>query len=195
MGIFLDADGVLWPDKGPGGILAFHAQAVATIEEFTDFLGERSRYTIIVVTNQTLAARGEIGFLRFRRRVNRILKGLIDLQLIDHFEVCFHHPQAKNLLLRRKECACRKPAPGMILKGIEKFKLEPNRCVLVGDRITDISAGHAAGLAQTFLLYSGKALEINQSSKNVARIGEFLPFLMRRNLAATANFIKALTHD
>ena len=166
MGIFLDADGVLWPDKGPGGILAFHAQAVATIEEFTDFLGERSRY-----------------------------KGLIDLQLIDHFEVCFHHPQAKNLLLRRKECACRKPAPGMILKGIEKFKLEPNRCVLVGDRITDISAGHAAGLAQTFLLYSGKALEINQSSKNVARIGEFLPFLMRRNLAATANFIKALTHD
>ena len=190
IGIFLDADGVLWTDNGAGEILNGLAEATSRLKDFINALGRRDLYVITVVTNQTFAARGEIGYLNFRNQVNIILNSLINVNLIDHFEVCYHHPQAKNILLRRKHCVCRKPAPGMILKTIAKFNLQPGRCVLIGDRITDISAGVDAGLGDTVLIYNAKALEINESIGTSSQIGKFLKFQLRNDLIEAATIVR-----
>ncbi len=42
-------------------------------------------------------------------------------------------------------CACRKPAPGLILDAAEQLGVEPHACVVVGDIGSDIAAAHAAG--------------------------------------------------
>jgi D-glycero-D-manno-heptose 1,7-bisphosphate phosphatase len=42
-------------------------------------------------------------------------------------------------------CDCRKPKPGLILKGAAQFSAEVSRSFLIGDRWRDIEAGQAAG--------------------------------------------------
>lgn len=192
IGIFLDADGVLWPDKGSGEVLKGLPEAVKRLTEFTKLLGERELYTIMVVTNQTLAARGDIGYFKFRVRVRDVFNTLIDLNLIDSFKVCFHHPHAKNIFLRRKNCNCRKPSPGMILSMTREFNLNPKRCVLIGDRITDIAAGRAAGINLNILINNANAFEINQGGSRRVGMGELLEFELRRNLLESASTIKEL---
>jgi histidinol phosphatase-like enzyme len=57
--LFLDADGVLWEDKGPGTILRtleICTEARELIKRFSD----EDNYLIIVITNQTSAARNLI---------------------------------------------------------------------------------------------------------------------------------------
>jgi len=192
IGVFLDADGVLWSDKGSGEVLKGLPEAVKRLTDFTNALGERELFTIIVVTNQTLAARGDIGYFRFRMRVREIFNTLIQLNLIDGFKVCFHHPHAKNLFLRRKNCKCRKPSPGMILSMTKTFNLNPKGCVLIGDRITDIAAGHAAGISLNILINNVKAFEINQGSFRSADIEDLLEFELHRNMLESVSRIKEL---
>ena len=42
-------------------------------------------------------------------------------------------------------CACRKPAPGLVLAAAEALGVEPSECVVVGDIGADVGAGLAAG--------------------------------------------------
>jgi histidinol phosphatase-like enzyme len=48
----------------------------------------------------------------------------------------------------------RKPNPGMILQAIVDFKLDPARCAIVGDKMSDVEAGAAAGLGLRILVGS-----------------------------------------
>ena len=192
IGIFLDADGVLWPDRGSGEVLKGLPEAVIRLTEFTNALGQRDLFRIVVVTNQTLAARGDVGYLQFRIKVRKVFKSLVKLDLIDSFKVCFHHPQAKNIFLRRKNCKCRKPSPGMILKMTKKFNLNPKRCVLIGDRITDIAAGQAAGITQNSLINNEKAFEINEGASGSADLVDLLEFSLHGNMFESVTMIKEL---
>lgn len=45
----------------------------------------------------------------------------------------------------------RKPNPGMLEAGIEEFGVDRNRSWMVGDRMTDVEAGHRASLKSVFL--------------------------------------------
>jgi histidinol-phosphate phosphatase family protein len=42
-------------------------------------------------------------------------------------------------------CACRKPAPGLILAAARALGVDPHDCVVVGDIGADVAAAHAAG--------------------------------------------------
>jgi hypothetical protein len=54
----------------------------------------------------------------------------------------------------RREHPWRKPNPGMILQAIVDFRLDPARCAIVGDKMSDIEAGAAAGLGLRILVAS-----------------------------------------
>lgn len=169
--IFLDADGVLWEDSGAGGIITGKAQAIRSLELLS--ANELKQYLKIVISNQTFAAGNKMNYFKFRNFTNVFFKNLIKLNLIDDFIICYHHPNAKNLMLRRK-CNCRKPSPGLINSMIQKHNIDPTKSSLVGDRITDIQAGAAAGVKNLFLVTNSKMFEINDNLSNKPLQNEFV---------------------
>ena len=48
-------------------------------------------------------------------------------------------------------CDCRKPKPGLLLRAAEQYGLDLKRCVMVGDRWTDMKCGFDAGTRCIFL--------------------------------------------
>jgi D-glycero-D-manno-heptose 1,7-bisphosphate phosphatase len=87
-----------------------------------------------VVTNQSGIARGLLRAEQVdavNRRVDQLLGPFAVWQL------CPHGPD--------DGCACRKPAPGMVLSAAEHLGLAPDRVAVVGDIAADIGAATAAG--------------------------------------------------
>jgi D-glycero-D-manno-heptose 1,7-bisphosphate phosphatase len=64
---------------------------------------------------------------------------------IDAFAFCPHHPQGVVLAYRR-DCDCRKPAPGMIQRLLGLFDVEPRFAAMIGDKDSDLEAARAAGV-------------------------------------------------
>jgi histidinol-phosphate phosphatase family protein len=87
-----------------------------------------------VVTNQSGVARG----LLTAAQVDACNARLVELLgPFDTVQVCLHGPD--------DGCACRKPAPGMVLAACAELGVAPARCVVIGDVAADIEAATAAG--------------------------------------------------
>ncbi len=71
---------------------------------------------------------------------------------IDAFVYSPFHPEAP-LEAYRRNSACRKPQPGMILELLSRFPVDPARTVMIGDNPSDVAAAHAAGVEG--LLFQG----------------------------------------
>jgi D-glycero-D-manno-heptose 1,7-bisphosphate phosphatase len=142
---FLDRDGVLNHDRGyihrPADFVWIEGAQTA-VRRLND-----AGYRVFVVTNQAGVARGlyseaEIG----------VLHDWVGAELeragarIDAFYHCPHHPDIGPPEYRR-DCDCRKPAPGMLLRAMADFPIDAARSFLIGDRETDIEAARAAGVA------------------------------------------------
>ena len=157
--LFLDADGVLWEDQGPGTILrnpVICAQARELVKKFSD----ENDYLIIVITNQTSAARNLISLIDLKATLINSFTRSANLVKIDAVYSCFHHPKAENLELRTL-CKCRKPKPEMIFQASKRFHVDLPGSLFVGDRITDIQSANLAGIGNSFLLVNPKMFEIN----------------------------------
>lgn len=87
-----------------------------------------------VVTNQSGVGDGRIT-LEQAQAVNARVDELVGP--IDVWELCPHHRDAG--------CACRKPAPGMVLRAAERLGVDPARVVVIGDIGADVGAARAAG--------------------------------------------------
>jgi D-glycero-D-manno-heptose 1,7-bisphosphate phosphatase len=110
---------------------------------------------VIVVSNQPAMAKGKMTMKAFediRLKMKRELekKGAH----IDGEYYCFHHPSAK-FSKYRISCDCRKPKPGLFLKASKDYRLNLQRCYVVGDSLTDVKAGKAVG-CRTILIGSLK---------------------------------------
>jgi HAD superfamily hydrolase (TIGR01662 family) len=89
-----------------------------------------------VAMNQSAVARGLITFEQVDA-CNARLSEL--LGPFDTVQVCPHGPD--------DGCACRKPAPGMVLAACAELGVDPARCVVIGDVAADTDAAAAAGAA------------------------------------------------
>ncbi|GHF59803.1 hypothetical protein GCM10010218_46690 [Streptomyces mashuensis] len=104
--------------------------------------GARSALTLLrrrgvrtgVVTNQSGLGRGLLTSDQVRR-VNRRVERL--LGPFDVWAVCPHGPD--------EGCACRKPAPGLVLRAARELGVDPADCVVIGDIGSDMEAARAAG--------------------------------------------------
>jgi len=118
----------------------------------------------IVVTNQPVIARGELMFsqleaIHFKLESEILTQGA----RIQEFYVCPHHPEggfSGEISELKISCDCRKPSPGMILKAIDDYGIDTNRCAFIGDTWRDEQAAEAAGIK--FF-----KIEVNGSKNNI----------------------------
>ncbi len=111
-------------------------------------------YAVVVVTNQSGIARGlidEAVLAGMHEALDQMLAA--EGAVIDGWYHCPHHPEA-SLAQYRLACACRKPAPGMMLQARDDLDLDLARSWMVGDRWLDVEAGVQAG-ARAILVRTG----------------------------------------
>jgi D-glycero-D-manno-heptose 1,7-bisphosphate phosphatase len=104
-------------------------------------------YRVFVVTNQSGVARGlydEAAVIRLHDAMRAALAR--QGAHVDDFIYCPHHPEA-TVAAYRRQCACRKPAPGMILELMNKWRIAPTGSFLIGDQESDLEAAKAAGIS------------------------------------------------
>lgn len=66
---------------------------------------------------------------------------------LDAIYYCPFHPQAVSEALRHPDHPDRKPNPGMVLRALADWSLEPADVVLIGDKTSDMQAARRAGVA------------------------------------------------
>lgn len=147
---FLDRDGVINVDRG----------YVYRREEFEFVTGvfegaaalKQLGFSLVVVTNQSGIGRGlysEDDLLA----LHQWMRGEFEQRSIriDGIFYCPHHP-VDAIGRYRRECDCRKPAPGMLLRAARELDLDLARSAIFGDRISDLHAGAAAKVPLRYLL-------------------------------------------
>ena len=150
---FVDRDGVINADFGH----------VHRIEDFNLLPGAvkglrllvSKGYQPVVVTNQAGIAKGlytEADYLVLTQHMVKMLaaRGAI-VRAVYH---CPHHPDGA-VQQYAITCTCRKPGPGLLLQAAREHQFDLTNSVMIGDKISDVMAGRAAGVGQTVLVASG----------------------------------------
>jgi histidinol-phosphate phosphatase family protein len=107
-----------------------------------------------VISNQSGVARGfytEADLAGIHEKLERDLAA--GGGRLDRIYYCPHHP-TKGLPPYDTLCECRKPAPGMLLRGSHELDIDLARSFVVGDRDVDIQVARAVG-AKAVLVLTG----------------------------------------
>jgi D,D-heptose 1,7-bisphosphate phosphatase len=142
--LFLDRDGVINVDHGWVGTrerFEFMPGALAVIRAASD-----AGWHVFVVTNQSGIARGLYDEAQFAELTGWMIDTIrTQGGTIDDLRFCPTHPEAP-LAAYRRENDWRKPGPGMLRDLLERWQLDPARCLLIGDQESDLAAASAAGV-------------------------------------------------
>ncbi|GEK10145.1 D-glycero-beta-D-manno-heptose 1,7-bisphosphate 7-phosphatase [Pseudoalteromonas sp. McH1-7] len=152
--IFLDRDGVINKDHAYVHQIADFEFIDGVFDACKQFV--QAGYKIVVVTNQSGIGRGYYDEAQFHLLSDWMCAQFMARGIeITGVYFCPHHPEKANAPYN-VECSCRKPEPGMLHQAIAEHNLDPAQSIMVGDKVSDIQAAHAAGLATTVLVESGQ---------------------------------------
>jgi D-glycero-D-manno-heptose 1,7-bisphosphate phosphatase len=144
--VFLDRDGVLNVDHGYVGELE-RLEWVSGARKVVAALN-RAGTLAIVVTNQSGVARGMFDLAAVEALHARMQADLAaEDAWIDAFYVCPFHADASVDVYRHPDHFDRKPNPGMILRAISDWDVDPARALMIGDSDRDLEAARRAGVA------------------------------------------------
>lgn len=148
--IFLDRDGVINENRSDYvkswsefRFLSGSCEAIAKLTQ----VGHR----IVVCTNQAGIARGTISVEAVEDIHQRMIESICEFG--GKIEKVYYCPHDRN-----GGCFCRKPRPGMLLQARDELDIDMRDAVFIGDSITDIRAGLAAGI-HAVLVLSGLGLD------------------------------------
>ena len=135
--VFLDRDGVI---IGHRHDYVRSLSQVRFLPGALEAVAEHSQlgWPMVIVTNQSCIGRGLVG-REVVDEINALVVDAVEARggRIDAVIVCPHHPQDR--------CGCRKPRPGMLADAAARLSIDLGRSYMVGDNITDLEAGKAAG--------------------------------------------------
>ena len=151
--LFCDRDGVIVEEVGylgkPADVRIIPA-AASLIRAANDH-GIR----VVVVTNQSGIGRGYYGWDDFRAVQGRIVEELARSGAeIDLVIASGHHEKGDGVFASDGH-KWRKPSPGMILLAKERLNIDLQGSLIVGDKLSDLQAGHAAGIGNGLLVRTG----------------------------------------
>lgn len=145
--VFLDRDGVI-NENAPTyvrcwGEFEFLSTSLKALRRLAG-----TGYAIVVVTNQSVIGRGLVS----QAVVEQINQQMCDAVAsaggrIDRVYYCPHQPSDR--------CICRKPMPGMLQQAMMELKLDAQRSFMIGDALSDVEAGIAAG-CKSILVLTGR---------------------------------------
>lgn len=149
--IFLDRDGVIienrsnyvrrWED------VAFFPAALLALEKI-----QECPYKIIMVTNQSAVGRGILSLETAVSLNNRIIDTVRRQNgRIDAAYICPDPPGVNS--------PCRKPEPGMLIQAAREHDLDLANSMMIGDALSDVQAGQAAGVKTAVLLLTGRGVD------------------------------------
>ncbi len=114
-------------------------------------------YALVGVSNQPAAAKGMVTVEQLARVQERVLELLrAEGVEFDGFYLCLHHPEGVREGLSGP-CACRKPAPGMLLDAAAELDLDLASSWMIGDTDADVGAGRAAGCRTALIEHPASA--------------------------------------
>ena len=135
--IFLDRDGVINKKRDDYvksinelEIFPFVASAIKKLNS--------ANFKVIVITNQSAINRNIITHKKVEQihlTIQNYLKK--NQSFIDAFYYCPHRPD--------ENCVCRKPKPGLLIKAIQDFKINPKESWMIGDSNSDLESGRLVG--------------------------------------------------
>jgi D-glycero-D-manno-heptose 1,7-bisphosphate phosphatase len=179
--LFLDRDGVINVDRG-----YIHRpdqfEFVPGIFELARFWTNELRRLIVVVSNQSGIGRGYFDECAYedltRWMCDRFEAEYTAIARVYH---CPYHP-LHGIGEYRRDHPWRKPHPGMILRAVSDLGLDPARSAILGDKMSDIEAGAAAGIGLRILVASHDAKESEGAPPHevVANLSEALVLLRSR---------------
>ena len=138
---------------------------------------------VIEVTNQAGIGRGKYGWPEFAAVEDRLTALLAAAGThIDAVFACPFHPDGQNSY-RHPNHPWRKPNPGMLLEAAELLNLDLRRCIMAGDKASDIEAARAAGLPAAVQVLTGHGRDHAAASAALITIS-FHVFVVRDALAA-----------
>ena len=148
--VFLDRDGVIieqvaYLSKPEQAVLIPGAvEALRIIHRHGDLA--------VVISNQSGVGRGYFTAADVDAVHDRIQQLLAQSgEKVDEFRYCPHAPD--------EACSCRKPSPEMILKSAERFGIDVQASLMLGDRMSDLECGKNAGCAKSVLVRTGYGAE------------------------------------
>ena len=134
--IILDYDGTLRKTKS-GDVYPKSPNDIELLPNRIETLKkyQNEGYILLGVSNQSLIAKNELTIdeaTRCFEKTNELLEVNIDYKFCPHQS----YPQV---------CYCRKPMPGLGVEFIEKYKLKPSKCIMVGDMKSDMTFAERCG--------------------------------------------------
>jgi len=168
--LFLDRDGVINVEKE----YLHKAEDFEFIDGVFEVLryAQQMGYLLIVITNQSGIGRGYYTDEDFQH-LNRWMCDRFSQEGIRIAEV-YYCPHAPDSV-----CDCRKPLPGMIHAAANRFQIDFDHSVLIGDKESDIEAGKSAGVGVCILARSGHRINESASKADavVDSIKDLKPYL------------------
>lgn len=170
--VFLDRDGVLNDELGDYVWTPERFRVSVSVPASVARL-KAAGYHLIVVTNQAGIAKG-----LYRRAdvlaCHEILQQACGHQL-DALYFSESHPSVSESIFR-------KPDSGMLEKAVARFRLDPARCWIVGDRARDLEAGARLGVPGILVGHT----EPVSYAPRVANLAEATDLILNGVVAGTA---------
>ena len=116
-------------------------------------------YLVIAVSNQSGIARGYFTLEQLaavERKINALLEA--ENARIDAWYYCPHHRRGTMPEFTR-DCDCRKPKPGLLLRAAEELDIDLPHSFLIGDKLSDIRAAENARCRNAILVLTGHGSE------------------------------------
>ena len=155
---FLDRDGTLNEDTG----YLHKTKDFKWIKGAINALRilKKNNFLIIVITNQSGVSRGfysENDVKKLHKWMNKQLRKY-DLMIDDFFFAT--DPPNNDINSRRK------PSPAMLNEAVEKYKLDKNKCFMLGDKQTDVEAAKKAKIKGFLFKESDLSVKISKILKD-----------------------------